>query len=167
MSKESYVHGQTRNVYPFSVQKPFLLVLVVKLPCLKGVGVGQKMETCVNWGGPIGMVLCLHQFNIYIQRKLRVWRDQKSIPLVGAKTPLSYAGPQTTQSQGSRCRPENRNLHKLGWTCRHGAVFAPRQYLYHKEAMGIERLEMYYPSRCKNLSYLWERSNFSFSRMSV
>ena len=27
---------------------------------------------------------CLHQGNIYTKRKLRVWRDKKYVPLVGA-----------------------------------------------------------------------------------
>ena len=48
--------------------------------------IGPRTESCVNWDGPIAMVPCLHQGNIYTKRKLRVWRDQKCIPLVGAKT---------------------------------------------------------------------------------
>ena len=52
-----------------------------------GVGVGQRTQTCVNWGGPIAMVPCLQQSNIYIQRKLRVWREKKCIPLVSGETP--------------------------------------------------------------------------------
>ena len=45
---------------------------------------------------PISMVPCLHQGNIYTKRKLRVWRDQECIPLVGAITPLNGAGRQNT-----------------------------------------------------------------------
>ena len=153
---------------------------VVKLPRVKGVGIGPRTETCENWGGPIGMVLYLHQGNIYIKKNLRAWRDQKCIRLVGAKTPVTCAGRQTapsegrryraengnlhkkskgikrklrvwrgqkcvclvgaktpltcgdrqtTPSHGSRCRAENLNLRKLGWNYRHGTVFASRQYL--------------------------------------
>ena len=75
------------------------------------------------------MVPCLHQGNICIKKKLRVWRDQKFIPLVGVKTPLTCAGRQTHASQGSRYRPENGNLRKLKLTYGHGNVVAPRQYL--------------------------------------
>ena len=89
------------------------------------------------------MVPCLHEGNIYIKRKLRVWRDQKCIALVGAKTPLTCAGCQFTPSQGSRCRSESGNLRKLGWTYRYGTVFAPGQYLYPMEATGMETPEMY------------------------
>ena len=134
------------------MHNPLLPVRAVKLPHYKSVGTGPRTGTCVNWGGPIAIVPCLHQCNIYIKRKLRIWRVQKCIPVVSAKTPLTCADRQTTPSQGSRCRPENGNLHKLGWTCHHGAVFAPRQYLYQKEAMGMERPEMYCTSRCTNLN---------------
>ena len=90
------------------------------------------------------MLPCLHIGNIYIEKKIKVWRDQKCICLVGAKTPLTCAGCQTILSQKRRYRVENRNLRKLGWTYRHGTyrdgtVFAPRQYLYQKEATGIKR----------------------------
>ena len=49
-------------------------------------------ESWVNWDGPVAMVPCLHLGNIYTKRKLRVWRDQKCIPLVGGTTPLTCAG---------------------------------------------------------------------------
>ena len=103
-------------------------------------------------GGPIAMVPCLHQGNIYIKRKLRVWTDQKCIPLVGAKTPVTFAGHQSTPSQGRRYRAENENLRKLGWNYRLGTVFTPRQSLYQKEATGMERPEMYSTTWCKNPS---------------
>ena len=159
ISKGSYGYGETRNVFFSSVQKPLLPVLDVKLPHLKGIGIGPRTKTCVNWGRPITMVPCLHQGNLYIKRKLRAWRDQKCIPLVGAKNPLTSAGSQTTPSQASRYRLKNGNLRKLGWTSCHGTVFAPRQYLYQKEATGLERPEMHSPTRYKNCSYLCGPSN--------
>ena len=65
--------------------------------------------------------------------KLQVWRQQKYIPLVGAETLLTCAGRQATPSHGGRYRAENGNLHKLGWTYRHGTVFATKKYAYPKE----------------------------------
>ena len=65
------------------------------------------------------MVPCLHQANIYTKRKLRVWRDQKCIPLVGAITPLTCAGRQNTPSRGRQYRAQNGKLRKLGRTYRH------------------------------------------------
>ena len=79
------------------------------------------------------MVLCLHQGNIYTKRKLRAWRDQKCITLVGAITPLICEGRQCTPSRGRRYRIQNGKLPKLGWTYRHGTVLAPRKYLYQKK----------------------------------
>ena len=106
------------------------------------------------------MVPCLHEGNIYIKRKLRVWKVKKCIPLVGVKPPLTCADRQTIPSQERRYRVDNGNLRKLGWTYRHGTVFAPRQYLYQKEATIMERPEMYFPSRCKKPSYLCGLSNY-------
>ena len=74
-------------------------VRAVKLPRLKGVGIGPRTETCGNWGGHTAMVPCLHQGNVSFKRKLRVWRDQKCIPLVGAKIPLTCASRQIAPSQ--------------------------------------------------------------------
>ena len=126
---------------PIIGAKAHLPVRAVKLPRLKGGGIWPRTETCINWGGLMAMVPCLHQGNIYIKCKLRVWRAQKYIPLVFAKTPLTCAGRETTPSQGSQYGAENGNLRKLVWTYRHGTVFAPRQYLYQKEATGMERAE--------------------------
>ena len=97
----------------------------VKLLCLKRVGIGPRTETTVNWGGPIPMVPCLHLGNIDVKRKLRLWIDQKCIPLLCVKTPLTYADHQTTPSKGTQYRAENANMRKLGWTYHHGTVFAP------------------------------------------
>ena len=66
-----------------------------------------------NWDGPMAMVPCFHQGNIYTKRKLRVWKDQKCIPLVGGITPLTSAGRQNTPSRGRQYRAQNGKLHKL------------------------------------------------------
>ena len=112
-------------------------------------------------------VTCLHQGNIYIKRKLRVWRDRKCIYIVGAKTQLTCAGRQSTPSQGRRYGADKGNLRILGWTYRNGTVFAPRQYLYEKKATGMERPEMYFPSRCKNTTHLCGPSKYPVSRETV
>ena len=96
------------------------------------------------------MVPCLYQGNIYKKRMLRVWRARKCIPLVGAITPLTCAGRQNTRSRGRQYRAQNGKLGKLGRIYRDGTVFAPRKYLYQKEAKGMEKPEMYSASRCNN-----------------
>ena len=103
-------------------------------------------------GLPFGMVPSLHQSNIYVRKKLRVWKGQKCIPLVSAKTLLTWAGQQTTTSQVSHYKAENGNLQKSGYTFCHGTVFAPKQYLYRKEATGMESPKMYSSHWCKILT---------------
>ena len=82
--------------------------------------------------------------------KLRVWREKKCSPLVRAITPVNYEGRQNTPSRGRQYRAQNGKFGKLGRTYAHGTVFAPRKYLYQKEATGMERPEMYSLSRCNN-----------------
>ena len=124
-------------------------------------------EICGNPGLPLPMVPCLHQSNVYIKRKLRVWRVIKCIPLVGTRNSLTCAGLQTTLSQVSKYRAENGNLRKSGSTISHGTVFAPKQCLYQKEATGIETPKMYFSRRCKNVTYLCGTANDPVSCMSV
>ena len=52
--------------------------------------------------------------------------------------------------EGSQYRAQNGKFGKLGLTYGHGTVFAPRKYLYQKEATGMERPEMYSVIRCNN-----------------
>ena len=142
------------------MQKPHLPVRAVKLPRLKGGGIWPRRETCVYWGGSTAMVPCLHEGNIYIKRMPIVWRVRKCIFLVGANTPLTYVGRQITSYEERRYRAEKGNLPILGWTYRHGTVFTPRQYLYQKEATGMESPAMHFPSRCKNPTYLCGPSKY-------
>ena len=86
-----------------------------------------RTESCVNSDGPIAMVPCLHQGNIYTKMKLRAWRDQKCIPLVCAITPLTCAGRQNNLYRLRRYRAQTEKLTKLGGTYRHGTVSAPRK----------------------------------------
>ena len=146
---------------------PNLPVRAVIIPRLEGGNIGPRKESCVNWDGPIAMVPCLHQGNIYTKRKLQVWRDQKCIPLVGVKTILTCAGRQNTPSRGRRYRAQKGKSRKLGRTYRHGSVFTLRKYLYQKEATGMERPEMYSVSRCKNHTYLCGPSKYPVSRETV
>ena len=117
------------------------------------------MEICRFSGLPFSLVPCLHQSNVYIKRKLQVWRVQKCIPLVGAKTTLTCAGLQTTPSHVRRYIPENGNLQKFGSTFRHGTVFAPKQCSYQIEATGLKSPKMYSSSQCKNRTYLCRPAN--------
>ena len=126
----------------------------VKVPRLEGGSIGSRTESWVNCDGPISMVPCLHQGNIYTKIKLRVWRDQKCIPLVGAITPLTCARRQNTTSRRRQYRAPNGKLGKLGRKYGNGTAFAVRKYLYQKEATGMERPEMLSASQCNKRTYL-------------
>ena len=139
----------------------------VKIPHLEGGSIGPRIESCVNCDGPISMLPCLHQGNIHSKRKLWVWRDQKCIPLVGAITLLSCAGHENTPSRGRQYRAQNGKFGKFGLTYGHGTVFAPRKDLYQKEAMSMERPEMYSVSRCNNSTYLCRPSKYPVSTEAV
>ena len=88
-------------------------MLGVKIPGLEGGSIGPRTESRVHWDGPIAMVTFLHQGNIYTKMKLRVWRDQECISIVGSTTPLNGAGRQSTPSQGRQYRAQNGKLRKL------------------------------------------------------
>ena len=86
---------------------------VVKIPHLEGGSIGPRTESWVNWDGNMAMVPYLELGNIYTKRKLRVWRDQKLIPLVGGITPLTCAGRKSTPSRGGKYIAQNGKLGKL------------------------------------------------------
>ena len=113
--------------------------------------IGPRTEIYRNPGLHFAMVSCLHQNNVYIKRKLQVWRFQKMHSSNRCKT---RTGRHTTLSHVSQHRAENGNLRKSGSTFRHGTVFAPKQCLYQREAPGMESQKMYSSSRCKNRTYL-------------
>ena len=69
-------------------------------PVSWGGSIGPKLEICENSTLSSPMVPRLQQSNGYIKRKLRAWRVQKCIVLVGADTVLTSAGPQTAPSHG-------------------------------------------------------------------
>ena len=109
----------------------------------------------------------MHQSNVYIKRRLGLWRAQKCIPLVGTKSTPICAGPQSTPSHVRRYRAENRNLGKSWPTFRHGVVFAPKQSLYQKEASTMKSPKMHSSSQCKNHTYLCGTTNYPVSCKAV
>ena len=88
------------------------------------------------------MVACLHESNDYIKRKLRVWKSKKCNRFLGAKNLLAVAGIQIIMIHSKPNRADNGNLGKLGLIYLHGTEFAPKQWLYEKEATGMESLKM-------------------------
>ena len=131
-----------------------------KLPRVIRGSTGSTKEICETSGLPIPMVPRLHQCNGYIKRKLRAWRVQKCIALVGADIALTSAGPQTTPCHGGQYRVHQGNIRNFGPTNTHGTASAPMQWLYQKEAMGMESSKMYCPSRCRYRTYQCGAANY-------
>ena len=75
-----------------------------KYPIFREAVYGPERKVWKNWDRLMAMVPCLHHGNIYTKRKLRVWRDQKCIPLVGAIIPPTCAGHKSTLSRGRQYR---------------------------------------------------------------
>ena len=74
--------------------------------------------------------------------KLREWRAQKCNPCFGKISPPRSTDLQSTRFEAARYRADSANLRKLGATFRLRTVFAPMQYLYEKEATGMESPKM-------------------------
>ena len=115
--------------------------------------IGPRMEICETSALPIPMVRRLHQSNGYIKRKLRAWRVQNCIALVGVDTVLTSAWKQSTPFHGGLYRTQNGKMRNFGPTNTLGTAFAPKQWLYQMEATGMENPKIYCPSRCRHRTY--------------
>ena len=125
------------------MQIPYLPVRGRKLPRFMGGSIGSTTEICETSGRKIPKVLHFHQCIGYIKSKLRVRKVQKCIALVGEDTVVTSAWLQTTRFDGGECKAQNGNRRNFGPTNPHGTAFAPKQWLYEKEATGMESSKMY------------------------
>ena len=85
----------------------------------------------------------LHQRNGYSKRKLRAWRVQKCIALVVSDSVITTAWKQSTPFHGGEYRAQNGNMRNFGPTNPLGTALVPKQWLYEKEATGMESPKMY------------------------
>ena len=126
--------------------------------CIALVGVmlgniGSRKEICETSGRKVPMVPCLNQSNDYMKRKLREWRVQKSSAIVGADTVLTSVGLQTTPCLGRLYRVQKGSMRNFVPINPHGTALAPKQWLYEKEATGMESSKMYFPTRYRYRTY--------------
>ena len=142
------------------MQIPYLPVRGCKLPSAIRSNIGSTKEIYETSSLPIPMVPRLYQCNVYIKRKLRAWRVQKCIALVGSDTVLTSAGPQTTPCHGWQYRVQRGNVRNFEPTNPHGTASAPMQCLYQKEATGMESSKMYCPSRWTYRTYQFGAANY-------
>ena len=162
-SKESYGHGEFKNVLTESVQIPYLPVRGRKVPRFMGGSIRPKMEICRTSGLPILMVPRLHRRKGYMKRKLRAWRVQKCITLVGVDTVFTSAGPQSTPFHGCSIGP----ILEICGTSGLPILMVPRLHLSNgnikKEATGMESSKKYEPSRCRYRTYLCGAAKYPVS----
>ena len=163
ISKGSYGHGEFKNVSPQSVQIQYLPQRGRKLPRFMGDCIEPRMEICGVSGLPIPMVPRLHQSNGYIKRKLRAWRVQKCTAVVGVDNVLTNVGLQTSPFHSGQYRAQKGKMRKFEHTNPHGSAFAPKQWLYQKEATGMYSSKMYCPTRCRYHTYQCGAANYPFS----
>ena len=145
------------------MQIPYLPAPSRKLPRVIYCSRGSMEEICETSGLLNSMVPRLHLCNGYIKTKLREWRVQKCIALVGADTVLTSAGPQTTPCHRVIYRVQRGNLPNFGPTKPHGTAFAPMQWFYQKEANGMESSKMYCPSQFRYRTYRRWAANYPVS----
>ena len=133
---------EPKNVISSSVQTPYQRLRAQKLPIVMHRRICPTLEICDSSGPQIPKVPCLHQINVYIKRKLRVWGTQKCNFLVGAKSIPTVTGPQTTCSHAPPYMPNIGNLRHFGTSNPQGTVFPTNQCLYQKEATGVGNPKM-------------------------
>ena len=109
----------------------------------------------------------MHQYKVYIKRKLRVWRAQKCNFLVSAKTEPTVVGRQTNPCLAAPYLVSNRNFQNFRVTYRHGTVFAPMECLYCKEVTEVESPKMQFPSQSKNRTARNGSTNYTVSCSAV
>ena len=87
------------------MQIPYLPLRGSKVPRLMGGSIGPRMEICETSALPIPMVPRLQESNCYMKRKLRAWRVQNDIALVGADTYLPLRGSKVPRFMGGSIGP--------------------------------------------------------------
>ena len=85
-----------------------------KVPCLMEGSIWPRMEICGSSGLPIPIVPRLHQSNDHVKRKLRAWRVQKCITLVGAYSVLTSRGRKVPRFMWGRIGPKIKICGTLG-----------------------------------------------------
>ena len=102
ISKGSYGHGESKNVLSQSLHISYLPLRGSKVPRFMRGSILPRFEICEISALPIPMVQRLHQSNGYMKRKLRAWRVQNCIALVGADTVLTTWWKQSTPFHGGQ-----------------------------------------------------------------
>ena len=118
-----------------------------------GGSIGRRMEKCETSCTPIPMVPRLNQTNGYMKGKLREWRAQKCIALVVVENALTSVGPKNSLLHGGRYRSDDGKTRNFVHPNPHGTAFAPKQWLYEREATCMESSKLYCVRRCRKRTH--------------
>ena len=83
------------------------------------------------------------------QKEALVMQSTKILSLGWCKKVQTSTGLQITRISVSPYRADNANFRNFGTSCRHGIVFAPKQYLYQKEALVVQSTKILSLGWCK------------------
>ena len=75
--------------------------------------------------------------------------------------------PQITHIHVSPYGVDNPNFRNFGVSYRHGTVFAPKQYLYQKKALGMQSTKILLLGWCKKGTNLYRASNYTHSSVAI
>ena len=85
----------------------------------------------------------------------------------GAKSVRTSTELQIARIQKSPYRADNANFQNFEASFRHGTVFAPKQYLHQKEALGMQSTKMLFLGWCKMGTNLYVASNYPHSCIAI
>ena len=112
-----------------------------------------------------GTVSALKQY-LY-EKEATGMESPKMESLLQCKSPPRSTDRQSTRVHEAPCRPDSAKMRKHGATFRHGAVSALKQYLYEKEATGIESPTMESLLQCKKPTSHYGPSKYPYSSSAV
>ena len=103
-----------KNVILVSLHKADFAVRICKKPGSMQHHIRPTVQICGNSGLAIAIVQCLHQWNVYIKRKLRVCSAQKCNPCFSSKSALRSTDLQITRFHAAPYRANSTTLRNSG-----------------------------------------------------
>ena len=163
ISKGSYGHEELKNLFPRLGQIPYLPERHRKLPRIMGCSIVPRMEICGTSRptNPHGTAFSPKQW-LYGKEATGIESSKMHCPsrcryrtyqCVAANYPVTWW----------LCRVQNGNMRNFGSTNLHGTAFVPKQWLYEKEATGMESSKMYFSSWCRYRTYQRVAANYPVS----
>ena len=148
ISKGSYGHGQFNGITIVGADIVLITARSQSTPFYGG-SIGPRMEICETSVPPIPMV----QRQWLYKKEATGMESSKMYCPSRCRYRTFTAWKQSTPFHGGQYRAQNGNMRNFGPTNPHGTAFASKQWLYQKEATGMESSKMYCPSRCRYRTY--------------